>query len=158
MIRVKFLILCVAYGFGLVTATAASQPPVSQTETAKGVGTVTTDQIKGQVVEVEGNNLLVKLTSGELRTFKVPEDRKFLVDGKELSVHALQPGTTLTATVRTTTTPITVRTRAVQNGKVWFVSAPTATSRTGNRRRHEPGCCGVGSSSSSSSCSSCIAA
>lgn len=50
---------------------AASQPPVSQTETAKGVGTVTTDQIKGQVVEVEGNNLLVKLTSGELRTFKV---------------------------------------------------------------------------------------
>ena len=134
MIRVKFPILCVACGFGLVAATAASQPPVSQTETAKGVGTVTTDQIKGQVVEVEGNNLLVKLTSGELRTFKVPEDRKFLVDGKELSVHALQPGTTLTATVRTTTTPITVRTRAVQNGKVWFVSAPTVISRSPTAR------------------------
>ena len=42
----------------------------------------------------------------------MPETRKFLIDGRELTVHDLRPGTTLTATVRTTTTPVTVRTRS----------------------------------------------
>jgi hypothetical protein len=37
-------------------------------------------------------------------------------------VHDLKPGTKLTATVTTTTTPITERTTTVGSGKVWFVS------------------------------------
>ena len=68
--------------------------------------------IEGQVVQVEGNGLLVKLSTGELKIFRVPETRRFFIDGKELSVHDLQPGTTLTATVKTTTTPVTVRTKS----------------------------------------------
>ena len=91
----------------------------------KGSATVSTSQLKGEVVQVEGNDLLVKLSTGELKTFKVPETRRFIIDGKELSVHDLQPGTTLTATVKTTTTPVTVRTKSVLSGRVWYVAAPT---------------------------------
>ena len=37
----------------------------------------------------------------------------------------LQPGTTLTATVKTTTTPVTVRTKSRLSGRVWFLAPPT---------------------------------
>ena len=120
----KLSFVCATFAACAIAATAAAQSPASQTDVTKGIGTVSTEQIKGEVVEVEGNGLLVRLASGDLKTFNVPEARKFLIDGKELSVHDLKPGTSLTATVKTTTTPVTVRT-AVQNGKVWFVSAPT---------------------------------
>ena len=74
-------------------------------ERVRGPATFSTSQVKGEVVLVEGNDLLVKLSTGDLKTFHVPETRKFHIDGRELSVHDLQPGTTLTATVKTTTTP-----------------------------------------------------
>ena len=61
------------------------------------------------------------MSSGEVRTFNVPESRKFLIDGKELSVHELKPGTTLTATVTTTATPVMTRTTTVKSGTVWHV-------------------------------------
>ncbi len=125
MAPAKLTVYCAALAACILLAAGAAAQPSTQTSTTKGVGTVSTEQIKGEVVEVEGNGLLVRLASGDLKTFNVPEARKFLIDGKELSVHDLKPGTSLTATVKTTTTPVTVRTRAVQNGKVWFVSAPT---------------------------------
>jgi hypothetical protein len=61
------------------------------------------------------------MAGGEVRTFNVPESRRFLVDGKPLTVHELVPGTQLTATVTTTTTPVTIRTITVKTGKVWHV-------------------------------------
>lgn len=100
---------------------AVAQMPQTTTEKEKGVGAVTTQELKGEVVYVEGNSLLVKMANGEARTFTVPESRRFIVDGKELTVHELKPGTKLTATVTTTTTPITVRTTTVGSGKVWYV-------------------------------------
>ena len=93
-------------------------------ERVRGSAIVSTSQVKGEVVQVEGNDLLVKLSTGDVKTFHVPETRKFLIDGRELSVHDLQPGTTLTATVKTTTTPVTVRTKSRLSGRVWFVAAP----------------------------------
>ena len=71
-----------------------------------------------------------------------PAQTRKLVPTRKPAVPApkpLRPGTTLTATVRTTTTPITVRTRAVQNGKVWFVSAPTVilTLPNGENKQYE---------------------
>jgi hypothetical protein len=83
--------------------------------------TVTTSQLKGEVEYVEGNTLVVKLDNGEARTFNVPEARRFIVDGKELTVHQLVPGTKLTATVKTTATPVTIRTVTVKSGTVLHV-------------------------------------
>ena len=113
MISTPFRIAWAQRSALLVTlaATATAQAP-----------TVSTSQLKGEVVQVEGNDLLVKLSTGELKTFRVPETRRFLIDGRELSVRELQPGTTLTATVRTTTTPVTTRTKRVQSARVWYVA------------------------------------
>jgi hypothetical protein len=109
----------------LFPATVTVQAQKTTAETVKGNATVSTSQLEGEVMLVEGNDLLVKLSTGDVKTFRVPETRKFLIDGKELSAHDLQPGTTLTATVKTTTTPVTVRTKSVLGGRVWYVAPPT---------------------------------
>jgi hypothetical protein len=113
----SLLLVAIVSGLTLAQQTTA--------ERVRGSATVSTSQVKGEVVQVEGNDLLVKLSTGDMKTFHVPETRKFLIDGKELSVHDLQPGTTLTATVKTTTTPVTVRTKSRLSGRVWFVAPPT---------------------------------
>jgi hypothetical protein len=103
------------------TATAKQEMPKTTTEKIAGTATVSTQQLHGTVVQVEGNDLLVRMSTGDFRNFTVPESRKFIIDGQEVSVHDLKPGTTLTATVTTTTTPVTERTTTVGSGKVWYV-------------------------------------
>jgi hypothetical protein len=115
--------LCIALGVtALFTAPAAAQTTTQQT---KGTPTVTTEQLRGEVVKVEGNTLVVKMSNGDLRTFSnIPDSRRAVVDGVELGVRDLKPGTRLTATITKTTTPVTVRTTTVKTAKVWYVSAP----------------------------------
>lgn len=109
----------------LIASTAVAQTPQmpqTTTEKVKGDATaVTTQELRGEVMYVDGNDLVVKTTGGEIRSFRVPESRKFIIDGQELSVHQLQVGTKLTAKVTTTTTPVTVRTTTVGSGTVWYV-------------------------------------
>jgi hypothetical protein len=101
----------------------AQQPmPKTTTEKIHGESEVTTETLSGTVVAIEGNALAVRLDSGELREFDVPESRVFVVDGKELSIRHLKLDTYLTATVTTTMTPVTERTTTVGSGKVWYVS------------------------------------
>jgi hypothetical protein len=100
---------------------ASAQTPETMTEVKTGEPVVTTSELHGEVEYVEGNSLVVKLSGGELKTFNVPESRRFIVDGKELTVHELVPGTQLSATVTTTATPVTVRTITVESGTVWHV-------------------------------------
>jgi LPXTG-motif cell wall-anchored protein len=107
--------------FGLM----AQQMPRTTTERVKGGAMAKTEQLRGTVVFVEGNRLVVKMSSGDLRTFEVPDFRRFVIDGKELTVSELKPGTKLTATVTTTTTSITDRTTTVGTGKVWYVAGNT---------------------------------
>jgi hypothetical protein len=57
--------------------------------------------------------------------FTPPPDRKFVVDGKELTLAELQPGTTLKATVKEITTPVVDRTMQTLAGRVWYASGPT---------------------------------
>ena len=62
---------------------------------------------------VEGNTLAIKMSTGEVRVLTVPDSRTALVDGKKITVHDLKVGTTLTANITTTTTPVTERTACV---------------------------------------------
>ena len=96
--------------------------PKTTKENIPGPQSIKTEQLKGTVVAVDGSHLAVAMSTGELRSFNVPPSRKFLVDGKELTVGELKPGTKLTATVTTTTTTSTERTTTVGSGKVWHVS------------------------------------
>jgi len=113
--------------FAMVSTTAEAQQQMPQTtkEVIKGSAAIKTEQLRGTVEYVEGNTLLVRMADGDLREFNVPESRKFLIDGRQLTVHDLKPGTKLTATVTTTTTPVTERTTTVGTGKVWYVAGKT---------------------------------
>ena len=113
--------------FSLATAAGQQQMPQTTKETIKGAAKITTEQLSGTVLQAEGNTLVVKMSSGGVKQFVVPESRKFIIDGKEVTVHDLRPGTTLQATVTTTTTPITERTTTIGSGTVWFVAGNNVT-------------------------------
>ena len=91
--------------------------------------TTSTDTKKFEVISVEGNQLVVRLPEGT-REITVPNDFRFTVDGKQLSVQQLRPGMAGTATITTTTksTPVTVT--EVKNGTVAHVAGPTIIVRT----------------------------
>jgi LPXTG-motif cell wall-anchored protein len=140
--RRKILIgLCMTFAvIVLLAATVAAQMPQTTTEKIKGAATVTTQEMKGTVVQVEGNNLVVKMSDGEIKTFNnVPDSRKAIIDGKEVGVRDLKPGTKLTATITTTTTPVTVRTTTVGSGRVWYVAGTTVilTLPNGENRQYK---------------------
>jgi hypothetical protein len=61
----------------------------------------TTDELNFEVLSVDGNNLVVRDQNGT-REVNVPEDFRFTVDGKPMSVHELKAGMKGTATVTTT--------------------------------------------------------
>jgi len=106
----------------LSSIAVGQQMPRTTKETIKVADKTTTEKVSGTVLQAEGNTLAVRMSTGEVKEFVVPESRKFIIDGKELSVHDLKVGTKLRATVTTTTTPITERTTTVGSGAVWFVS------------------------------------
>lgn len=79
----------------------------------------TTHEIRqGTVVYVYGNNLVVKMSTGETKEFDVPEGFLFNVDGKEVPVSALKPGTKLTSNITTTVTPTVVLVTEVREAEV----------------------------------------
>ena len=71
---------------------AQQQMPRTSTQRVHTGSTTKTDQLSGTVVAVDGSTLVVKMASGDLRTFNPPESRRFVVDGKELSLRELRPG------------------------------------------------------------------
>jgi len=115
---------CIAVIFTLA-ATGQQQMPRITKESIPGLPSIKTEVLKGTVMLVEGNHLAVRMSTGEIRSFDVPESRRFIIDGKELTVGELKPGTKLTATVTTKTTPIIDRTTTIGSGKVWYVAGNT---------------------------------
>jgi LPXTG-motif cell wall-anchored protein len=66
---------------------------------------VTTDIREGEILWIEGNTIVVRGQEG-VQKFEVDEDVRFNLDGKEVSVHELKPGTKFTAQITTTTKPV----------------------------------------------------
>ena len=109
----------------LVFAVAMLAQDTTKTQTTTGAGSKNVQVDRGEVVYVSGNELVVKMESGEIRHFpNIPESARATVDGKELSIHDLKPGMKLQRTIVTTATPRTVTTVRTIQGKVWQVSAP----------------------------------
>lgn len=110
----------------LFSAVLIAQVKTEQS-TSPGQPTVQTTVERGEVVNVSGNDLVVKMADGEIRNFpNVPDSVKVTVDGQQLSVHDLKPGMKLERTTVTTTTPQTVRTVHTVTGKVWHVNPPNS--------------------------------
>ena len=76
---------------------------------AQAQTTSTTAVNKFEILAVDGNNLVVRNEKGT-HEYVVPDDFRFTVDGKKLSVKELKPGMkgTATVTTKTTLTPVTV--------------------------------------------------
>jgi LPXTG-motif cell wall-anchored protein len=90
----------------------------------------TTHEIKqGTVVHVYGNNLVVKMSTGETKEFDVPEGFTFKVDGRDVTIDKLVPGTKLTSVVTTTETPHTVKVTEVKNAELVSRSGQTVVIR-----------------------------
>jgi hypothetical protein len=73
---------------------------------------------QGTVIQVYGNHLVVKMANGEVRDIEVPEGFMFTVDGRQVPVSELVPGTKLTASVATTTTPKEVQSTELRKATV----------------------------------------
>jgi hypothetical protein len=110
----------------LVFAVAMLAQDTTRTQTTTGAGSKNFKVERGEVVYVQGNDLVVKMENGEIRSVTVPDSARATVDGKELSVHDLKPGMKLQRTIVTTATPRTVTTVRTIQGKVWQVSAPNS--------------------------------
>ena len=111
-----------AISTGLVVVAMATGLAAQATTTAPaGPAVVTTEQITGEVMWIDGNLLVAKLLpSGLYRVFEVQPGRQFVIDGQTRLIGDVKLGTVLTATVTTTTEPVTVRTATVTNGTVWW--------------------------------------
>jgi hypothetical protein len=113
----------------LCFALAISTNAQVQTEKSTTVGRTTMQvQIeRGEVVRVDGNDLVVKMEDGTIRHFpNVPESAKVTVDGKEFGIHDLKPGMKLQRSIITSTTPQTITTVQTVTGKVWHVTPPNS--------------------------------
>jgi hypothetical protein len=124
MHRLKDFSLCriglavTALGLTLVLGIASAQD-ASTSSAQTGQPTTTTEVKSGTIVYVSGNDVVVKLDDGTVKHVVVPDTTTITVDGKDLTVHDLQPGMKVTRTITTTTTPVTVQTIRTVKGKVW---------------------------------------
>jgi hypothetical protein len=96
---------------------------------ARQATTTATDTKKFEVIAVDGNQLVVKLPEGT-REITVPDDFRFTIDGRQMSVRELKPGMKGMAniTTKTTVTPVTVT--EVKNGTVVQASGASVIVRT----------------------------
>jgi len=106
----------------LTAGVIASAQPTTTKSTSQTGATTTTSQLEGTVLAVDGNNLVIKMSTGEIRHVVVAEGRTALIDGKQVGARDLKAGTKLKATVTTTTTSLVDRTKTVGSGKVWYVA------------------------------------
>jgi len=122
------VLLTIAVGMVCVFFAASMSAQVqTQTTTSHGSSTVETSVARGEVVFVQGNDLIVKMEDGSLRHLaNVPESARAVVDGKEIGIHDVKVGMKLEKTITTTTTPKTITTVQTVTGKVWHVSPPSS--------------------------------
>lgn len=91
--------------------------------------TTTSTEVKNfEVISVDGNKVVARDASGT-KEYTLPDDFRFNVSGKQLSVHELKPGMKGTATITTTTSMTPVHVTEVRNGEVVKAEAGTVIIR-----------------------------
>jgi len=107
-------------------APRASAQDSTVTTIQPGSPSIETSVRNAEVVYVAGNDLVLKLENGRVEHLIVPDSDVFTIDGKDTSVRDLKPGTKITQTITTTTTPHYVNSVRTIKGKVWHVNAPNS--------------------------------
>jgi hypothetical protein len=110
---------------GIAFAVSMSAQVKTETTTTHGQAVHEVTVEHGEVVLVEGNDLMVKMQDGTIRHFaNVPDSARATVDGQKLGIHDLKPGMNLQRTLTVITTPKTVTTVQTVTGKVWHINPP----------------------------------
>jgi len=113
--------MCIAFAWSM------SAQVKTETSTSSGQTSHETTVERGEVVLVNGNDLVVKMEDGSIRHLpNVPESARVTVDGQQLGIHDLKPGMKLQKTITVKTTPQVVTTVKTVTGKVWQVSPPNS--------------------------------
>jgi hypothetical protein len=117
--------LLVVVGFCLFLTLSMNAQVQTQTSATTTGKTTQVNVERGDVVLVDGNDLVVKMEDGSIRHIpNVPESAKVDVDGKQLGIHDLKPGMKLEHTVATTSTERMITTVQSVTGKVFHVTPP----------------------------------
>jgi len=125
--RTKWSLVLAVAVLCLATALSMTAQVQTTTTTSADKASVVTKVEKGEIVYIDGNNVVVKMEDGSLRHFdNVPDSARITVDGKELGIHDLQVGMKVQRTIATTTTPKTITTVKSVTGKVWHVTPPSS--------------------------------
>jgi hypothetical protein len=98
------------------STTKTKEPPTHEVQT--------THVKNAEVIHVSGHEVVVELENGKFELLNLGEDFRFQVDGRDLTVHELMPGTKLSQEIHTITTPQEVTTLRTVEGKVWQVNGP----------------------------------
>jgi len=124
-IKTGLLLAAGTLGLAFAVQTIAQVQTTTTTTTGESSHKVTVE--RGEVLAVEGNELIVKMEDGSIRHFPdVPESARVTVAGKQLGIHDLKPGMKLQRTITTTTTPQIITTIQTVTGKVWYINPPSS--------------------------------
>jgi hypothetical protein len=103
---------------------------------AEAQTTVTSREINFELLAVDGNKLVVRDQNGT-RELTVPQDFRFLVDGKSLGVSDLHAGMKGMATVSTTTIQRPVYVTTIKQGTVTYQTARSIQIKEADGRVHK---------------------
>jgi LPXTG-motif cell wall-anchored protein len=124
-VKTGFVLVTAVICFVFADVSCAQVQTQTITKTGNPKKEVTVEH--GQVVLVEGNDLIIKMEDGSIRHIpNVPDSVKIDVDGRQVGVHDLRPGMHLHHTITTVTTPQVVTNVQNVTGKVWHVSPPNS--------------------------------
>jgi len=113
-------VVCLALSV-LATAQVQTQKTEAHGPTAREVKIE-----RGEIVYINGNNVVVKMEDGSFRHFdNVPESTTVMVDGKQINIHSVKVGMKVEKQTIMSTTPKVITTVETVTGKVWHITPPT---------------------------------
>lgn len=124
---VSFAFVVLAFLFAMtvgITAQDITHPSTTKTIAPPTHEVQTTHVTNAEVIHISGHEVVVELENGKFELLNLAHDVTFQVDGRDLTVHELTPGTKLSQEIHTITTPQEVTTLRTVNGKVWHVAGP----------------------------------
>jgi hypothetical protein len=108
-----------------LSLSAAAQVQTQKTE-AHGPTAREVTVERGEIVYINGNNVVVKMEDGSFRHFdNVPESTTVMVEGKQINIHTAKVGMKLEKQTIMSTTPKVITTVETVTGKVWHITPPT---------------------------------
>ncbi|HYM74348.1 MAG TPA: hypothetical protein VE377_00090 [Candidatus Dormibacteraeota bacterium] len=107
-----------------VAAQDTTHPSTTKTIDSPKHEVQTTHVKNAEVVHISGHEIVVELENGKFELLNLGEDFRFQVDGRDLTVHELTPGTKLSQEIHTISTPQEVTTLRTVKGKVWRTNGP----------------------------------